>query len=1239
MLGLLRRLDTDWTAMSRNAAFVGKTGDAHQLLLDIVGLHPSSVEYYSRTAESLAELFNVANIWGLGPDLFSALLALALNAAANALLQAYGYSGAQQPDILNHYFFKPADQITMVIDDRALSENDPIRDYAIGGRNYIEWLIDAARTSLDALNAEADFINNNSPQTLLYLYLRHALLLAYYDVSYLLHKSAGFLSAAALAAMKPEPVFIHVADTAASSESRFAALIKTEPRITGSPTLLVSDYITHNLAFLPQSAGLQDQLDALSILAKAPTARLERAFAEHIDLCSYRYDAWLLGLVNFQLRAMRAASANGENGGEAREGIYLGAYAWLEDLRPSTAALTPVPLPNKVAETFKGVSPILQDSTNGGYIHAPSLTHARTAAVLRSGYLANATPANPRTLSVNLSSDRVRLALSMLEGVRGGQSIGALLGYRFERGLHDDHALAEVDKFIYPLRKAFPLVADNLAPTQTPPGVPIEAIEARNVMDGRKLVDQIKASGTATYPFGLANLPAASTAEAAAISAEANALLDVYDAVADLALAEGVHQAVQGNFERIGATLDAYTSGNFPPDPQVVQTGPSGIALTHRVAVQLTPGLAAPPGATPRAEAEPALDAWVGGVLPPLDQVGCVVTWTDPAGVAQSFTVSLADLGLRPLDALAIAKPDAVQTMTELDDRILRAVLVGAEPRPDAALKIGYMTAPAGNFSIFEIMAPVRALKMLIAGARPLRATDIILQHSATLDDNAGVFADRARIQAPKTQLDALGADIDAYLAPLRALLSNPAANAASILAGIDGFLDGAVALLERAARFNIPLSGWGFAYAWRQRAVADLIGQVENLVTRWNAKLQDFDTKVAVYDALPAGTSDDQRFRALRAAEADIATQIDPLPPLPATLRTQLDAKRTAFVARRDQFAAVRMMAGTTFGPILNAVAALLPVTQWDAQPFDLGPYTDRTAVLATDLATNLTAHRSAITTRSQAVQAQLDAHDIAAAPSAQVAALQLAAKALLGDEFVFIPEFSLGAAQAEEWNSAVAASTGGALLDWLKTTAKVEFPVEDWMSGAARVRPMIRAWEMIVALSGALGRPEPQLLPIQLPFEATAPWLALQFRPDYTIASDRLLYTAHYATPFDKTARQCGLLFDEWSEVIPSTDRDTGITFNFNRPDNEPPQTILVVTPASATGQWQWDDIVGALNETLDLAKKRAVEPTQLDGTPYAPLLPATTMAVTLYAISIGTSLAVANDALRNLGAAYNA
>ena len=63
-----------------------------------------------------------------------------------------------------------------------------------------------------------------------------------------------------------------------------------------------------------------------------------------------------------------------------------------------------------------------------------------------------------------------------------------------------------------------------------------------------------------------------------------------------------MHQAAQGNFERIAGTLDAYTTGNFPPEPEVARTPPSGIGLTHRVALHLKPGLSAPAGATPAAQ-------------------------------------------------------------------------------------------------------------------------------------------------------------------------------------------------------------------------------------------------------------------------------------------------------------------------------------------------------------------------------------------------------------------------------------------------------------------------------------------------------------------------------------------------------------------------------------------------------------------------------------------------------------
>jgi hypothetical protein len=255
----------------------------------------------------------------------------------------------------------------------------------------------------------------------------------------------------------------------------------------------------------------------------------------------------------------------------------------------------------------------------------------------------------------------------------------------------------------------------------------------------------------------------------------------------------------------------------------------------------------------------------------------------------------------------------------------------------------------------------------------------------------------------------------------------------------------------------------------------------------------------------------------------------------------------------------------------------------------------------------------------------------------------MQSAGKALLGEDFTIYPEFTSGASHAAEWKSAYVASESGALTQYLTTTAGFDFPVDEWFAGLARIRPAMHAWEAVANVASGFGVAEPVLTPVQLPFETGAPWLALQFPSDYELSSDRLLYTAQYALgAFDPTLPVCGLLVDEWVEMVPvkpkdadATYRDTGLTFNYDRPNSEAPQSILLVTPASRSSQWQWDDLVGALNDTLDLAKKRALEPAQIDPSAYAGLVPATVMAATLYGISISTSLAVANGLMEKVRA----
>src|SRR5262249_25022785 len=123
-----------------------------------------------------------------------------------------------------------------------------------------------------------------------------------------------------------------------------------------------------------------------------------------------------------------------------------------------------------------------------------------------------------------------------------------------------------------------------------------EALRARNVADGLGLRRRWRAGLAAnvwddtTIPFGSAGLPVRTTPEGQAVEAELRALDDAVDALADLLMAESVHQAVQGNAQRAGATDDALSRGGAQaPDVQGVRTPRPGTAVTHRLLVLADP--------------------------------------------------------------------------------------------------------------------------------------------------------------------------------------------------------------------------------------------------------------------------------------------------------------------------------------------------------------------------------------------------------------------------------------------------------------------------------------------------------------------------------------------------------------------------------------------------------------------------------------------------------------------------
>ena len=263
--------------------------DPHQTLLDVVGLHPSSVDYFQRFTQTADQLYNEIRL-SQGEDAATWMVGLHRQ-LVKVMLGFLGYDQTIEVPILEQIFDDHARPTRgAVIDSVAASETMPIRGYSADGRNYLEWL---ATSPFDTIRRE-DFGGERKPSALLYLLARHGLLRAYWGSSISMLAEKNLID---VRAVRREPVFYGVS-AELDGTSPWLPLITTEPQVTGDSTTTMAEYLDHAAAHNLAGAGrLREVRDALSVLSTASTASLERLFSEHVDLCSYRLDAWKLGLV------------------------------------------------------------------------------------------------------------------------------------------------------------------------------------------------------------------------------------------------------------------------------------------------------------------------------------------------------------------------------------------------------------------------------------------------------------------------------------------------------------------------------------------------------------------------------------------------------------------------------------------------------------------------------------------------------------------------------------------------------------------------------------------------------------------------------------------------------------------------------------------------------------------------------------------------------------------------------
>jgi hypothetical protein len=473
-----------------------------------------------------------------------------------------------------------------------------------------------------------------------------------------------------------------------------------------------ADRMRDHFADLQVAAGpyLGKLFELADRLAEVPIAEAERLFTETLDLASHRLDAWITAVATRRLMTLRHSQ---ETLHGKPVGSYLGGYAWVENVRRASST-----------------------ASNGGYIHAPSMPQAAAAAILRSGQQSGGQEA-PEKYAVDLSSERVRLGRRLLDEVREGQTLGAVLGYRFERGLRDNHPDVTLrESYIIALRNLCPLVANK---SQTDVNVPADTIAARNVVDGLALRAKHKAN---TIPFGSNGLPspngtAAEKAAVAAIKAELDALDNLVDAVADLVTGESVYQLVRGNVSGASATLDALARGLRPPDPEIARSPRGGTGVTHRIAVAFSgavpeaSGWPVPAPLPERADRARDLDRIVGRLLGDPSNVKAVVTYrvgSGPTVVADVFLgphTGAKSVQFRPLELVSLARAATKENQGSLLDRYLMDAAIGAQTGVTEA-SVAYDAGSAATLSVPQLMEVARSIGASFAGVRPLTADDLL---------------------------------------------------------------------------------------------------------------------------------------------------------------------------------------------------------------------------------------------------------------------------------------------------------------------------------------------------------------------------------------------------------------------------------------------------------------------------------------------------------------------------------
>jgi hypothetical protein len=187
-------------------------------------------------------------------------------------------------------------------------------------------------------------------------------------------------------------------------------------------------------------------------------------------------------------------------------------------------------------------------------------------------------------------------------------------------------------------------------------------------------------------------------------------------------------------------------------------------------------------------------------------------------------------------------------------------------------------------------------------------------------------------------------------------------------------------------------------------------------------------------------------------------------------------------------------------------------------------------------------------------------------------------------------------------------------------------------WLLQLSHIRPGVQRLDMAMTTTTLLGAPQaPPLTLGQLPLVAADRWLGLPIVPGAPPTSGRVAIAALAVGDPATQTPLAGLLLDEWLDRIPATTTTAGLSFHYDEPTARPPQALLLAVCPDARAVWDLGLVQTILEETLALAKIRAVDLDSIQQV--GQILPGLYVPFNLQAATVGTQFLISGEALGSI------